>query len=270
MSGIVVGIGEALWDMLPDGKKLGGAPANFACHVSQLGFDSCVISAVGDDDLGRELVAQLSDKNIRMLVSTVPYPTGTVQVSLDEKGVPCYDITQNTAWDNTPYTKELESLAGKTAAVCFGSLAQRSEASRAAINGFLSALNREVCRYRVFDVNLRQHFYTREILNASMEQCNILKINDEELVELGAVFGYHGEIKSVCREIQKDYDLDMLILTCGESGSYIFYDSRVSYLETPIVKVADTVGAGDSFTAAFVVALLKGMSVEDEIGRAHV
>ena len=97
MSGIVVGIGEALWDILPDGKKLGGAPANFACHVSQLGFDSCVVSAVGDDDLGRELVAQLSDKNIRMLVSTVPYPTGTVQVSLDEKGVPCYDITQNAA-----------------------------------------------------------------------------------------------------------------------------------------------------------------------------
>lgn len=263
MSGIVVGMGEVLWDMLPEGKKLGGAPANFACHVSQLGFDSCVVSAVGNDELGKAIAEQLSKKNINMLVSTVPYPTGTVQVSLKEKGVPCYDITQNVAWDNIPFTNELKSLAEKTVAVCFGSLAQRSEVSRAAVNGFLSALDRNICRYRVFDVNLRQKFYTREILNASMERCNILKINDEELVELGAIFGYHGEIESVCREIREDYNLDMLILTCGEVGSYIFYDSKVSYQETPVVKVADTVGAGDSFTAAFVVALLKDMSVED-------
>lgn len=260
----VVGIGEALWDILPEGKKLGGAPANFAYHVSQFGLRSRVVSAIGDDKLGNEILENFQDKGLQTLIEKVPYPTGTVQVQLDTEGVPCYEIKENVAWDNIPFTDKLKQLAKKTCAVCYGSLAQRNVVSRETINAFLDAMPNGKGQYKVFDINLRQGFYTREILCSSMERCNILKINDEELVTVSRMFGYPGiDLQDKCWILLAKYNLEMLILTCGVNGSYVFTPGNVSFVETPKVQVADTVGAGDSFTAAFISAVLKGKAVTE-------
>ena len=264
MSDMIVGMGEALWDVLPEGKKIGGAPANFAYHVSQFGFNSRVVSAVGDDKLGNEILENFSEKNLNFLIEKVPYPTGTVQVELDDEGIPCYDIKEGVAWDNIPFTPALEELAKQTRAVCFGSLAQRSVVSRETINKFLDAMPDDNGQLRIFDINLRQNFYTKEILCNSMERCNILKINDEELVTVSRMFGYPGiDLQDKCWILLAKYNLKMLILTCGVNGSYVFTPGEISFVETPKVEVADTVGAGDSFTATFVAAILKGKKVSD-------
>ncbi|MDE6291620.1 MAG: carbohydrate kinase [Muribaculaceae bacterium] len=264
MKDLVVGMGEALWDILPEGKKIGGAPANFAYHVSQFGLPSCVVSAVGDDSLGKEIVENLTSKGLNQLISVVPYPTGTVQVELDEAGIPMYDIKENVAWDNIPFNEPLEELAKNTKAVCFGSLAQRNVVSRETINKFLDVMPQTDDSLVVFDVNLRQGFYTKEILCNSMERCNILKINDEELVVVSRMFGYPGiDLQDKCWILLGKYNLKMLILTCGVNGSYVFTPGNVSFQPTPKVEVADTVGAGDSFTAAFIASILKGKTVPE-------
>lgn len=261
---IVVGMGEALWDMLPEGKKIGGAPANFAYHVSQFGLDSRVVSAVGEDELGVEILKNFHEKKLNCMIETVPYPTGTVQVELDLNGVPCYDIREGVAWDNIPFTPALEGLARQTRAVCFGSLAQRSVVSRETINRFLDVMPDGEGQYKIFDINLRQGFYTKEIICESMRKCNILKINDEELVTISRMFGYPGiDLQDKCWILLAKYNLRMLILTCGVNGSYVFTPGEVSFVETPKVEVADTVGAGDSFTAAFVASILRGLPVNE-------
>lgn len=263
---IVVGMGEALWDVLPEGKKLGGAPANFAYHVSQFGLNSRVVSAVGNDKLGTEILDSFREKKLNCMIETVPYPTGAVQVELDAEGVPCYDIKEGVAWDNIPFTPALEGLARQTCAVCFGSLAQRSIVSRETIGRFLDAMPEGEGRYKIFDINLRQGFYTKEILCSSMRKCNVLKINDEELVTVSRMFGYPGiDLQDKCWILLAKYNLKMLILTCGVNGSYVFTPGNISFVETPKVEVADTVGAGDSFTASFVAAILNGKPV----GEAH-
>lgn len=255
-------MGEALWDVLPEGKKIGGAPANFAYHVSQFGLPSCVVSAVGDDALGDEILDNFTSKGLKQLIEKVPYPTGTVQVEIDQAGVPQYEIKENVAWDNIPWTPALEELASHTKAVCFGSLAQRNVVSRETINRFLDAMPKTDDSLVVFDVNLRQGFYNKEILCNSMEHCNILKINDEELVTVSRMFGYPGiDLQDKCWILLGKYNLKMLIITCGINGSYVFTPGNVSFLPTPKVEVADTVGAGDSFTAAFISCILKGMPV---------
>ena len=264
MKDTVVGMGEALWDVLPEGKKLGGAPANFAYHVSQFGLPSCVVSAVGSDPLGQEIIENFTSKGLNHLIEEVPYPTGTVQVEIDQAGIPQYEIKENVAWDNIPYTARLEALAQRTRAVCFGSLAQRNVVSRQTINRFLDAMNHDDETLVVFDVNLRQGFYNKEILCESMQRCNILKINDEELVTVSRMFGYPGiDLQDKCWILLGKYNLKMLILTCGINGSYVFTPGSVSFLPTPQVEVADTVGAGDSFTAAFISSVLRGRSVAE-------
>lgn len=263
MKNFVVGMGEALWDVLPEGKKIGGAPANFAYHVTQFGLPGCVVSAVGDDSLGQEIIDNFSAMNLSQLIEVVPYPTGTVQVEIDPAGVPQYNIRENVAWDNIPYTDSLDALARQTKAFCFGSLAQRNVVSRQTIASFLEAMPREQDSLIVFDVNLRQGFYTKEILTDSMERCNVLKINDEELVAVSRMFGYPGiDLQDKCWILLGKYNLDVLILTCGINGSYVFTPGKVSYQPTPQVNVADTVGAGDSFTAAFIAGILRGRTIE--------
>ena len=260
----VIGMGEALWDVLPDGKKIGGAPANFAYHVKQFGLDSCAVSAIGQDALGEELRAKFDEKQLNYHLDEVPYPTGTVIVELDAEGVPQYEIKENVAWDNIPYTEKLYRLAAETKAFCFGSLAQRNVVSRETIGKFLDAIPEANDPLIVFDINLRQNFYTKEILCNSMKRCNILKINDEELVTVARMFGYPGiDLENKCWILLGKYNLKMLILTCGINGSYVFTPGEISFLPTPKVEVADTVGAGDSFTAAFIANLLKGKSVKD-------
>lgn len=264
MNEIVVGMGEALWDVLPEGKKIGGAPANFAYHVSQFGLPSCVVSAIGDDALGKEIIENFTSKGLDQLIAEVPYPTGTVQVEIDQTGIPLYDIKENVAWDNIPYTEHLDALAKRTKAVCFGSLAQRNVVSRNTINHFLDTMPKDDDSLIVFDVNLRQGFYNKEILCKSMQNCNILKINDEELITVSRMFGYPGiDLQDKCWILLGKYNLKMLILTCGINGSYVFTPGNVSFQPTPKVEVADTVGAGDSFTAAFIASILKGKSVTE-------
>lgn len=259
----VVGIGEVLWDVLPEGKKLGGAPANFAYHVSQFGLSSRVVSAIGNDKLGAEIERDFSEKGLEGIIEKVAYPTGTVQVSLDDNGVPNYTIKENVAWDNIPFTTALKELAQHTCAVSYGSLAQRNIVSRETIHAFLDAMPKEGA-YKIFDINLRQNFYTKDIICESLERCNVLKINDEELVAVSRLFGYPGiDLQDKCWILLAKYDLKMLILTCGVNGSYVFTPGHVSFVETPKVTVADTVGAGDSFTAAFVSAILRGLSVSE-------
>lgn len=268
-NGVVVGMGEALWDVLPEGKKIGGAPANFAYHVEQMGLPSCVVSAVGADTLGDEIIGNFDGKGLRHVIEVVPFPTGTVQVTLDASGVPQYEIKENVAWDNIPYTDTIDKLARRTRAMCFGSLAQRNEVSRNTIKRFLDAMPTDVDTLRVFDINLRQHFYTKEVLADSMSRCNILKINDEELVEVSRLFALPGiDLRDKCKAIVEAYDLRMLILTCGVNGSYVFTPFGESFQPTPRVEVADTVGAGDSFTAAFISSILSGKGVEDAHRRA--
>lgn len=261
----IVGIGEALWDMLPDGRKVGGAPANFTYHAAQFDLPSRVVSAVGDDELGHEILDILADKGLECKIATVDYPTGTVEVTLDEQGIPQYEICEGVAWDNIPLDEELLDLAHQCRAVCYGTLAQRSEQSRAAITAFLEATP-ENC-LRVCDINLRGTFYSKELIEASIKKCNILKINDEEIVKVGELLGFDAtDYDSASQHLIESYGLDMVILTCGADCSHIYTrQGEHSYRTTPKVEVADTVGAGDSFTGAFVAAMLAGC----ELGKAH-
>ena len=258
---LIVGIGEALWDILPEGAKLGGAPSNFAFHTHQFGFDAMAISALGNDVLGDQTRKELDAAELKYEMPIVPYPTGTVQVELDGEGVPTYNIKENVAWDNIPFTPEIEAAAKRACAVCFGTLAQRNDVSRATIQQFLSTTSKECLK--IFDINLRQTFYTKEIIKESLQACDVLKINDEELITIGRLFGYPGlDIEDKCWLILGKYNLKMLILTCGVNGSYVFAPAAKSFVETSTVDVVDTVGAGDSFTAAFTAAILSGETIE--------
>ena len=260
----VVGLGEVLWDVLPEGKKLGGAPANFAYHAGQfLGNNNTIaISALGEDRLADETIEALREHGLNDLLPRVPYPTGTVQVTLDEQGIPTYDIKENVAWDNIPFDEDIQQIARSCRAVCFGSLAQRNVVSRETIHKFLDATPDDCLK--IFDINLRQQFYTKEIIKESIQRCNILKINDEELVLIGRMFGYPGlDIENKCWLILGKYNLDMLVLTCGTNGSYVFTPGQMSFQPTPKVEVADTVGAGDSFTGSFCAAILNGKPVTE-------
>ena len=264
---LVIGMGEALWDVLPEGRKIGGAPANFAFHAGQAGMDTRVVSAVGRDALGDETLLTLQQKGLNTdAVARVDFPTGVVQVTLSEGGIPQYDICEGVAWDNIPFTPALDELARNAQAVCWGSLAQRSEVSRNCIYRFLDAMPSEQGRLKVFDINLRQHFYSIDVIEASCQRANVLKINEEELVIVSELLRLGTPlVEQQCRLLMERFSLDMLVLTCGSNGSYIFTPVETSFRVTPLVQVADTVGAGDSFTATLVADLLKGAPV----GVAH-
>lgn len=262
MDKLIAGLGEVLWDCLPEGKKLGGAPANFAYHASMFGYQAYAVSALGNDALGDRTVEELDKKHLKHIMPRIDFPTGTVQVELDEEGVPTYDIKRDVAWDNIPFTAEMEDLAKRCSCVCFGSLAQRNSVSHDTIHRFLHSTPKDCLK--IFDINLRQNFYTKEIIQESLNACDILKINDEELVTIGRLFGYPGlDMENKCYLILGKYNLRMLVLTCGTNGSYVFARGMKSYQPTPKVEVADTVGAGDSFTGSFAAAILAGMPVEE-------
>ena len=264
----IIGLGEVLYDVHPEGAKLGGAPANFAYHASQFGFDAMAVSAVGNDALGDLALKTFDENGLKYIIPRVPYPTGTVNISLDAGGVPSYTFTPDVAWDHIPFTPEMEAIAKEARAVCFGSLAQRSEASRKTIHQFLSATPADCLK--IFDINLRSNFYNKEIIRENMQQANILKINDEELVTIGRLFDYPGlDMEEKCRLLLRRYHFKMVVLTCGTNGSYVFVpDGETSFMPTPKVEVADTVGAGDSFTAAFTASLLAGKTIKEAHERA--
>ncbi len=232
MKKYVIGIGEALFDCLPEGRKLGGAPANFAYHVSQFGLNGCAISAIGADELGEEIVDTFEKVHLNHILPVVEQPTGTVKVTLDEKGVPQYEICLGVAWDNIPLTNSMLEVAHQAQAACFGSLAQRSQTSRETIQAILDAMPEDALK--VFDINLRQSWYTAEVIVESLQRANVLKINDEELDVVATMLlgepTVPGKLiaedpektRRICRELIARYELDMLILTCGAIGSYVF------------------------------------------------
>jgi len=273
MKNYIVGLGEILFDCLPEGKKLGGAPANFAYHVSQLGLNGLAVSAIGHDSDGDQIIRELQPRNLNVHLEKVMQPTGTVQVTLSGNGIPQYDICLDVAYDNIPWTQEIEEIAKNTKVVCFGSLAQRTEVSRNTIMKFLDTMPSD--SIKVFDINLRQKWYSIEVIEESLKRCNILKINDEEisvvseLLNLGTIRRDVDEyplqpidFQSKVRALIDKYGLDMVVLTCGAFCSYVVTPDIISVQPTPKVNVADTVGAGDSFTGSFCAALLAGKSIE--------
>ena len=258
---IVVGMGELLWDVLPDVKKAGGAPVNFAYHASQSGAEAYALSAIGNDDLGEELIQELTKNRINSdYISRVNYPTGTVQVELKE-GIPSYTIIEGVAWDYIAFSQAEIDLMKQASAVCFGTLAQRASESRNTLQTLLSYVPADSLRF--FDINIRQHFYSKELIEESLRIANVFKVNDEELVLLRPMFQLEGTDEEVCHWFMDQFDLRYLILTAGAEYSTIYARTESSTLPTPKVKVADTVGAGDSFSGSFVAAILAGKSLRE-------
>lgn len=260
MEGKIIGLGEILWDMLPTGKQLGGAPANFAYHVCRLGGNGWAVSAISDDELGREIKSTLSAKKLNTILEEVNEPTGTVQVTLNAAGVPTYDITEGVAWDHIPFTERIGDLAKETSAVCFGTLAQRSPESRATIHEFIE--NMPAGSLKVYDINLRQNYYDEKIISDSLRLADILKINDEELDIVSKMLSLSGTQEERCRAISRAFNLKFVILTKGGDGSEVILEDKVHISRPGKIDIVDTVGAGDSFTAAFILAYLRGESLE--------
>lgn len=266
---LVIGIGECLFDLLPEGARLGGAPANFAYHAGQLlGMgNALVISALHNDPLGQRMKEELSQRGLHALLPEVNYPTGKVNVTMNAGGIPEYTIQEGVAYDHIPYTAEMEAVAKKATAVCFGTLAQRNAVSRSTIQRFLDATPADCLK--VFDINLRQHYYDKDIIEQSLTRCNILKLNEDELPIVCRMFGIgKGSTDARCHEIMERWNINMVIYTCGATGSYVYAPEGSSFKACPKVEVVDTVGAGDSFTAAFCSALLAGKSLDEAHGLA--
>jgi len=259
---LIVGIGEVLWDMLPSGKQLGGAPANFAYHANALGAEGIVVSHIGRDDLGKEIVRRLNALGLETpYVATDPqHPTGRVDVRLDSGGVPDYVIHAPAAWDFITADPELLDIAYQSAAVCYGTLAQRSPVSRDTIRTFLGR-TRPGC-LRVFDINLRQAYYTGALIRELLAVSTVLKLNDAELPVVAKILELEGDELSVARRLMADYPLRVVALTRGPNGSILFTPTETSDHPGVRVRVVDTVGAGDAFTAALVMGLLDGHDLE--------
>lgn len=252
----VVGLGEILWDVFPEGPRFGGAPANFACHAAQLGAAAFMVSAIGGDELGTKALKALEDKNVNAAqVARSAHPTGVVNVMLDSAGKASYEFAADTAWDHLEWSEELQILAEQAAAVCFGSLGQRSDISRKTIQRFAAAVPAET-GLRVFDINLRPPFYSEEILLASLVLANILKLNDDELPVLAKLCGLKGSETEQMQELSRRYDLKLVALTRGEKGAVLVRGEDISEHPGVPTTIADTVGAGDAFTASLVMGLL--------------
>jgi len=259
---IVAGIGELLWDVLPSGKQLGGAPGNFAFHAMQAGCKSYVISAIGKDEQGNELKQVISDLGLsNKYVQENEFPTSTVTVELDKKGNPEFTIHENVAWDHIRWNKELEELAKGLDAVCFGSLAQRCHESEQSVISFINATKSDCLK--VFDINLRQKFFNSEIIINSLSFSDILKLNEDELPVVAGYLGLNGTTEEQLGQIRSHFSLKYIVYTMGSGGSIIKNAKESSYTEVPKVQVADTVGAGDAFTAIFITGILKGISLRE-------
>ncbi len=261
-NGLVLGIGEILWDLLPEGRQLGGAPANFAFHCKQLGASAIVASSVGNDQPGAKIKDFLAWNHIGDLVQTDPKkPTGVVEVHVDSNGVPTYNIIENVAWDYMHYNSGIGEIAKTADVICFGSLAQRNDVSKLTIQRTLKESN-DKC-LRIFDINIRQDYYSKQLLIESLILANVLKINGDELDLLIRLLDLPIDPEKAIESLMQQFDLRLLALTMGEKGSSLHMVNERSFLETPKVQVLDTVGAGDSFTAALAVGLLKGLPLSD-------
>lgn len=259
---IVCGIGELLWDVLPTGKQLGGAPCNFAYHAMQAGCESYIISAIGQDELGAELKNVINHLGLsNKYIQENEFPTSTVTVTLDDHGTPGYTIHENVAWDHIRWSNEMLKIAASLDAVCFGILSQRNIESHNSILTFISSLKRDCLK--VFDMNLRQNFYTSKTIIDSIQLSDVLKLNDDELPVLADYLCLNGSIEYQIDTLIDLFNLKYVIYTMGGRGSMIKSANVTSYAEVPEIQVADTVGAGDSFTAIFIAGILRGIPLEE-------
>jgi fructokinase len=262
----VVGIGEVLWDMLPAGPQLGGAPANFAYHAHALGANSRVITRVGNDDLGRKVIRRF--QGLGLPESTVQLDdvvsTGTATVKISGDGLARFTIQEHVAWDLMVATDEALAAAREADAICFGSLAQRRPVSRNTIQQLVAATPAKALR--VFDINLRQNYYSREVIEQSLHLANVLKLNQDELPVLVEMFGLRGAAgrgdEGPMEELARVFHLRLVALTRGPDGSLLYENGRRSECAPKPVQVIDTVGAGDAFTAAMVLGLLRGLDLD--------
>lgn len=261
----IAGIGEVLFDILPEVKKMGGAPVNFTFHAQQLGLNAYPVSAVGQDADGRKILDNLSRAGLSTkYIQQVGYPTGTAHVSLDSFGVPNFTLTENVAWDYIQWTDQLIELAGKVDAVCFGSLAQRSFHSCLSIHEFLRHTKHDCLR--IFDINLRQQYYSSEIIEKSLQAANVLKLNDGELIVLQNILKLPSSIQNALSELQERYELDYIAFTRGAEGALL--KNHKIFCDFPGIKtkIVDTVGAGDSYTAVLAFGILHKLPL-DQINR---
>ncbi len=267
---MIAGIGELLWDVLPGTEALGGAPVNFAYHVKALGGNGVPISTIGRDERGVKALAVLKEHGLDTSAITVQgdYATGYVIALVDSAGVASYSFPEEVAWDHLQINTHAEALSATLDAICFGTLAQRSVLSHQVIMSYIAALPRHTLR--VFDVNLRQHFYSREILLSSLMHADIVKLNDEELPIMAELLGISGDSQTVLATVVKDYSLQLAIYTRGGQGSLLMTDKEISHHSGVSTTVVDTIGAGDSFTAAATLGYLQGRALDDINNHANL
>lgn len=264
-----IGLGEVLWDLLPGGRQLGGAPANFAYHAHALGAESLLVSRVGNDRAGRDILARLAELGLRLdgVSIDLAAPTGTVSVAVDDLGQPAFTIHTDVAWDCLEAGDLVLREAARADAICFGSLGQRSPAARSAIQTVLGASRPQALR--IFDVNLRQHFWSRDVIVESLQLANVLKLNEHELPILAGPLGLQGSEEDQLRQLAKTYQLRAVALTQGARGSLLLVGKTLVTRPAPAVEVVDTVGAGDSYTAALALGLLAGRAPMAIVEWAH-
>lgn len=257
-----IGLGEILWDVLPDKRMLGGAPANFAYHVNALGGVGIPVSSIGDDELGQEALRTLEENNVSTAYISVDpeHPTGTVNATIDAHGVATYSFPDDVAWDFLTFDNATTELVSKADAICFGTLAQRARTSRTAITGLLKSAPNAL---KIYDINLRQDFFTPDRIKASLALADVLKINDDELVMIMNMFGLPRDEREALDLLRCRYDLKLGVLTRGGEGSLIVSEDGFSDIPGVSAQVVDTIGAGDSFTAAMTLAYLHGRSLDE-------
>lgn len=259
----IAGIGELLWDVLPEVEVIGGAPVNFAYHVTALGAKGIPVSTIGNDVRGSKALEELQKRgvNTSAISMTEDFATGYVTATLDSEGKASYNFPDDVAWDHLRINEYAENLSNVLDAVCFGSLAQRSEHSRRAIYGFLDTLGKETVR--VFDINLRQEFYSEKVIVNSLKRTDILKLNEEELPILAELIDLNGPSDKWLQVLVEKYHLQMVILSRGGSGSLLLTPTSSSDHPGVVTHVNDTIGAGDSFTAAATIGFLQGLPLNE-------
>ena len=259
---VTVGLGELLWDIFPQGRQLGGAPANFAYMTSLLGDDGIVASRVGDDELGTRVIQRLEQLGLSRtyIQRDTVRRTGVAQVKVDDTGQPSFEIAEPVAWDFFEWNPPWEALAEKADAVCFGSLAQRSEQSRRVTHEFLRHVRPGATK--IFDVNLRQSYYSREVLVDAVKNADIIKLNHDEVPVVVQEFGHpHEHEASAAEWLLAEFDLELVCVTRGARGSLLASKRAQNEHAGIPTRVGDTVGAGDAFTAALVYHYLRGATL---------
>lgn len=263
MTKTIAGIGEFIWDLFPEGKEPGGAVANVIQHAHAMGERAILVSRVGDDPLGREFFGFWKTRGLDASHITIDpdHPTGTVHITTHRNGDATYKPIPKIASDYIPFTTELNALARKTDAVCFGSFGQWEEASRHTLQKFLE-ITQPHC-IKLYDINIRPNRSSPQIILSSLERATVLKLNDDELAVLATLLGLTGNVRGQLRSILQKFDLDWIALTRGVKGSLLLAKSGKCHDHPGIpVKVVDTVGAGDAFTAALMVGLLHQMAAD--------